>query len=236
MRYTTVTLSLRPTHKQKKRLEETQRIVTDLRNRFVTLCNTDLVEHGYFPSVYDLNAMIPELKKNEPQLKRVHSNTLQNASLKAHEAVAGAYEAGPNKDGSVRIAKLKTREDSMSFEYPSPKHFSIERNLLYLGVMRKDVGGIPFRSGQRIHGPIKKCIISRKKKTWLARLIVEIEDEGIEWIDDDTRCEIGIDLGTEATDHDFRRNVLREHTVRQDDRERDRPHLSSHVCSRQELA
>lgn len=47
------------------------------------------------------------------------------------------------------------------------------------------------RSGDR-----SRCVISRrKKKTWLAHLIVEIEDEGIEWIEDDRRSEVGIDLG-----------------------------------------
>lgn len=47
------------------------------------------------------------------------------------------------------------------------------------------------RSGDR-----SRCVISRrKKKTWLAHLIVEIEDEGIEWIEDDSRSEVGIDLG-----------------------------------------
>lgn len=90
--------------------------MTDLRNNFITLCNTDLVEHGYFPSVYDLNAIIPKLKEIDLQLRRVHSNILQNASLKAHEAILGADKARPSKDSSIRLAKLKTVEDSMSLK------------------------------------------------------------------------------------------------------------------------
>lgn len=195
MRYTTVTLSLRPTHKQKRRLEETRRTCMEVRNHFLIIATEFYVQHGWALSWFDLNAMVPTVKIDYPEMLRVHSDTIRNAIFKAHGALAAAIEIGTDKDGALVLPNLKKDECFNSFEYVSPKHFSIEGDLLYLGVMRKDVGGIPFKPGQKIRGPIKRCIISRKKKTWLAHLIVEIEDEGVEWIEDDPRSEVGIDLG-----------------------------------------
>ena len=98
-----------------------------------------------------------------------------------------------NGEGAFRFPRSKYPDTCRCFEYTSPKDFSIEGDRLILGKM-KDAGGIRFRCGQRIAGDIRRCQIVKRKTHWYARIIVEVEGEGTEWIED-YRTEAGMDLG-----------------------------------------
>ena len=70
MSFRAVTLRLRPNKHQQKVLEETRLICMRLWNHLKDECIATYMETGRVMSVYDLNALIPPLKKEQPELLR----------------------------------------------------------------------------------------------------------------------------------------------------------------------
>ena len=191
MSFRAVTLRLRPNKHQQKVLEETRLVCMRLWNHLKDECIATYMESGRVMSVYDLNALIPPLKKEQPELRTVHSHTLQNVSKRVHDAVIGALRRKGKK--AFRFPRSKGPKTYRCYEYVSPKDFRIEGDMLFLGKMN-DVEGIRFRCSQRMTGDIRRCQIVKRKSHWYARILVEIEGEGTEWLED-YRTEVGMDLG-----------------------------------------
>ena len=191
MSFRAVTLRLRPNKHQQKVLEETRLVCMGLWNHLKDECIATYMETGRVMSVYDLNALIPPLKKEQPELRNVHSRTLQNVSKRVHDAVVGALKRKGEK--AFRFPRSKDPKRYRCYEYTSPKDFRIEGDLLFLGKMN-DAGGIRFRCSQRMTGDIRRCQIVKRKSHWYARILIEIEGEGTEWLEDH-RTEVGMDLG-----------------------------------------
>ena len=191
MSFRAVTLRLRPNKHQQKVLEETRLICMRLWNHLKDECIATYMETGRVMSVYDLNALIPPLKKEQPELLTVHSHTLQNVSRRVHDAVVGSLKRKGEK--AFRFPRSKDEKRYRCYEYVSPKDFRIEGDMLSLGKMN-DVGGIRFRCSQRITEGIRRCQIVKRKSHWYARILIEVEGEGTEWLED-YRIEVGMDLG-----------------------------------------
>ena len=191
MSFKAVTLRLRPNKHQQKVLEETRLVCMGLWNHLKDECIATYMETGRVMSVYDLNALIPALKKEQPELRSVHSRTLQNVSRRVHDAVVGSLKRKGKK--AFRFPRSKDAKRYRCYEYTSPKDFRIEGDLLFPGKMN-DVGGIRFRCSQRMTGDIRRCQIVKRKSHWYARILIEIEGEGTEWLEDH-RTEVWMDLG-----------------------------------------
>ena len=190
MSFRAVTLRLRPNKHQQKVLEETRLVCMRLWNHLKDECIATYMA-GRVMSVYDLNALIPPLKKEQPELRNVHSRTLQNVSKRVHDAVVGALKRKGEK--AFRFPRSKGPKTYRCYEYVSPKDFRVEGDMLFLGKMN-DAGGIRFRCSQRMTGDIRRCQIVKRKSHWYARIIVEVQGEGTEWLED-YRTEVGMDLG-----------------------------------------
>ena len=160
MSFRAVTLRLRPNKHQQKVLEETRLVCMRLWNHLKDECVATYMESGRMMSVYDLNALIPPLKKEQPELRSVHSRTLQNVSRRVHDAVVGSLKRKGEK--AFRFPRSKNAERYRCYEYTSPNDFRIERDLLFLGKM-SDAGGIRFRCSQRMTGDIRRCQIVKRK-------------------------------------------------------------------------
>ena len=189
----TVTLRLRPNKKQQRRLCETVDVCMMLWNLLLEEGTRIFLETGKVPSVFDLNKHITSLKEEHPELQTVHVHTLQNVSRRVNAAFARSTKR-KDKDGNPVLPKERTPYRYRSFEYASHLDFSMEGGELFLGKMRKDVGGIRYRCNQKIPGDVKTCSVYKKKSHWYAYISCEILDRGTVWFDQDRR-DVGIDLG-----------------------------------------
>ena len=84
-------------------------------------CIATYMETVRVMSVYDLNALIPPLKKEQPELLTVHSHTLQNVSRRVHDAVVGSLKRKGEK--AFRFPRNKDAKRYRCYEYVSPKDF-----------------------------------------------------------------------------------------------------------------
>ncbi len=185
-------LRLRPNKKQQRRLCETLDICMNLWNLLMARAIGIFMETNKVPSVFDLNKEITRMKEEHPEFGRVHSRTLQNVSRRVNRSLTDSLKK-TGKNGEPMLPRMRTPDRYRSFEYSCFKDFSIEGKELFLGVMKKDVGGIRFKSNQKMLGDIRTCVIIRKKNHWYARIVCEYEDRGTFWFE--PRYDVGIDLG-----------------------------------------
>ncbi len=186
-------LRLRPNKKQQRRLCETLGICMTLWNLLMEKAIAIFSETNKIPSAIELNREITLMKEEHQEFNRVHSRTLQNVSRRVNTALNYSLNK-TGKNGEFIFPKMRTPNRYRSFEYASYKDFTIEGKELFLGVMKKDVGGIRFKCNQEMLGDIRTCVIIKKKNHWYARVVCEYEDRGTVWLDP-TRYEVGIDLG-----------------------------------------
>ncbi len=184
---------MRPNKKQQRRLCETLGICMMLWNLLMEKAIAIFLETNKVPSAIELNREITLMKEEHPEFNRVHSRTLQNVSRRVNASLTYSLKK-TGKNGEFIFPKMRTANRYRSFEYASYKDFAIEGKELFLGVMRKDIGGIRFKCNQKMLGDIRTCIIIKKKNHWYARVVCEYEDRGTEWLDP-IRYEVGIDLG-----------------------------------------
>ncbi len=189
----TVLLRLRPDKKQQRRLCEILDICRETWNRIMHEAIETYLTENRIPSVYDLNALLPPMKEEHPEMWNVHSLTLQNISVRVNASLSRSVKA-KRKDGKTVLPKMRAPNRYRSFEFPSTICFSMEDGKLFLGKMKKDVGGIRYRCGQKIQGDVRTCVIIKKKSHWYARITCEILDRGTDWFGKD-RPDVGIDLG-----------------------------------------
>ena len=88
MSFRAVTLRLRPNKHQQKVLEETRLICMRLWNHLKDECIATYMETGRVMSVYDLNALIPPLKKEQPELLTVHSSSIRSEAGRSFRSTA----------------------------------------------------------------------------------------------------------------------------------------------------
>ena len=165
----TVTLRLRPDKKQQRRLCETLEICRETWNRLMDEAVGTYLAEDRILSVYDLNALLPPMKDEHPEMRDVHSMALQNISSRVNTSLSRSLKK-KGKDGGTILPKMRAPNRYRSFEFPSAKYISIEDGRLFLGKMRKDIGGIRYRCDQKIQGDVRTCVIIRKKNHWYSRI------------------------------------------------------------------
>ena len=84
----TVTLRLRPDKKQQRRLCETLEICRETWNRLMYEAIGIYLTENRIPSVYDLNALLPPMKEEHPEMRSVHSMALQNISARVNTSLS----------------------------------------------------------------------------------------------------------------------------------------------------
>jgi len=140
-----------------------------------------------FVSKVELNNLIPSWKAVNPDMKKVHSQVLQNVSdrlVKSFEGFFGRIKHG-EKAGFPRF---KSRERYDSFTYPQ-SGFKVERNKLKLS----KIGLMNVKLHRKIKGKIKTLTISKTSTNkWFAcfSVVKKIEAE-----QHDLGKYVGLDVG-----------------------------------------
>ncbi len=142
-------------------------------------------------SKYETHNLLPQWKRDKPELKEVFSQTLQNVQERvdlAFKAFFRRVKAGETP-GYPRF-KGKGRYDS--FSYPQ-MGFKLENGRLMLS----KIGNIKIKLHRPIEGKVKRLTIRRSATgKWFACFFVEIEDVFLPpWKDGST---VGIDVGLES--------------------------------------
>jgi len=139
-------------------------------------------------SYYDSKKMIPIWKKEKPELKTVHSHTLQDVTMRvdlAFQAFFRRVKAG-EKPGYPRF-KGKGWYDSITYLQSG---FSLNGNMLTLS----KIGDIKIKMHRPLEGNIK-CLTIRRTSTekWFVSILTDIETyQPLEHSDKSVGIDVGI--------------------------------------------
>ncbi|MBU4266236.1 MAG: transposase [Candidatus Altiarchaeales archaeon] len=145
-------------------------------------------ESGKVPPKYDLQARIPYLVRQWPELENVHSKTRQYVLWQLYSNLKGlkGLKAKGRKVGRLRFKKYGRMK---SFVY-NQSGFKLVDNKLHLS----KIGSIPIKLHRKIEGNIKQVYIKREQSgRWFAIFSVEVEPEKL----GTTGRAIGLDLNIE---------------------------------------
>jgi len=177
-----------PTKSQETKMEMHLDLCRWTYNKNLEIRKTAWEKESKSLSKYETNNMLPEWKENNPELKEVFSQVLQNV----HERVDLAFKAffrrvkSGEKPGYPRF-RGKGRYDS--FTYPQ-KGFKLESGKLYLS----KIGDLKIKLHRQIEGRIKRLTVRRAATgKWFACFSVETEDiPNSPWKDGSI---VGVDVG-----------------------------------------
>jgi putative transposase len=138
-------------------------------------------------SYYDSKKMIPIWKKDKPELKNVHSHTLQDVTMRidlAFQAFFRRVKAG-EKAGYPRF-KGKGWYDSITYLQSG---FSLNNNMLSLS----KIGDIKIKLHRQLEGNIKRLTIRRTSTgKWFVSILTDVETYQQHEYSDKS---VGIDVG-----------------------------------------
>jgi len=136
--------------------------------------------------------MITDLKRIEPDLKNVHSKTLQYENYRLFSnlrALSGLKKNG-RKVGSLRF---KGKNWFKTFSYNQSGFAIMQNQTRYDKLWLSKIGEIPFIMHRSIEGKIKQITVKHHSSgKWFASIIAETKNEIPKT---ENKCKIGIDLG-----------------------------------------
>jgi len=177
---------LYPTEEQEKRLLETLEICRQTYNYFLF----KMRRSNKVPSRLELQAELPKLKKEIPELNKVYSKVLQ---MVIYQLYLNLKALAKLKKNGKKVGKLRYKGKWFKTFIYNQSGFKIIRTGKRLDKLRlSKIGEIPIRIHREIRGKIKQVIIKRYNSgKWFALLCVEKEGEQLPM----TNKAIGIDVG-----------------------------------------
>jgi len=168
---------LYPTNAQQEILEEQLSLCRWLYNHFLEERRVLYEKNETKTTGYDQIKKIPELKKVKPELKKVYSQTLQDAVRRLDKAFQNFFRrVKENKNGKKQkpgYPRFKGYWRYDSFVYPQ-SGFQLKNNKLNLS----KIGSIKIKLHREIEGDIQTLTIRRTKTNkWYACFSVEILKE-----------------------------------------------------------
>ncbi|MCW4007314.1 MAG: transposase [Candidatus Bathyarchaeota archaeon] len=190
---------LYPNGEREERLLETLELCRQTYNCFLAEWNGK----GKVPSRFELQAQLPRLKAEKPELRKVYSKVLQMVLYQLYSNLRALSELKKNGRKVGRL-RFKGKGWFKTFVY-NQSGFKLIRtgkkfDLLHLS----KIGDIPIRVHRPVEGRIKQVIVKRHNSgKWFACVCVEKEGEPIE---KEPKKAIGIDVGVKhfLTDSDGR--------------------------------
>lgn len=176
-----------PTKSQVTKLNETLELCRWVYNETLALRKNAWESEQKRISYYDSKKMIPIWKKDKPELKAIHSHTLQDVTMRvdlAFQAFFRRVKAG-EKAGYPRF-KGKGRYDSITYLQSG---FSLNGNVLTLS----KIGDIKIKKHRELEGNIKRLTIRRTStQKWFVSILTDFDYYNpLEYSDK----AIGIDVG-----------------------------------------
>lgn len=157
-------------------------------NYFLELTKTAWEERQEFLNWYSLNRMLPSLKKERPELKRVHSQVLQDVGIRLDKAFKSFFRR--IKQGEKPgYPKFKGKDHIKSFTYLQSGFRLISEEKIYLS----KVGKIKIKLHRPISSEIKQCTVKRSStEKWFVCFTVDAESSPLEKFQ---KKAVGIDVG-----------------------------------------
>jgi len=177
---------LYPTEDQEKRLLETLEICRQTYNYFLS----KIKESEKIPSRLELQAELPKLKKEKPELKEVYSKVLQ---MVLYQLYSNLKALAKLKKNGKKVGKLRYKGKWFKTFVYNQSGFKIIKTGKRLDKLHlSKIGNIPIRIHREIEGKIKQVIIKRYRSgKWFALICVEKEKKKLP----KTGKVIGIDVG-----------------------------------------
>ncbi|MHC1594409.1 MAG: RNA-guided endonuclease InsQ/TnpB family protein [Methanotrichaceae archaeon] len=176
-----------PTKSQKTRMEKTLELCRWTYNRTLAHRKNAWEAEQKSMSKYDMNRLLPDWKRDKPELKNVYSQVLQNVQERVDLAFRAFFQRvkSGDKTGYPRF-KGDGRYDS--FTYPQ-SGFKMVSGKLRLS----KIGDVKIQLHRKIEGTIKRLTIRRTATNkWFACFSVEQEAATVPFKDG---AVIGVDLG-----------------------------------------
>jgi len=151
-------------------------------------------ENGKTPSRYELQATLPKLKQERPELKQVHSKVLQ---MVLHQLYLNLRVLAQLKRNGRRVGRLrfKGRGWFKSFTYNQSGFKVIEGHGKRRELWLSKIGAVPIVLHRELDGEVKQVHIKRERSgKWFACFSVDVEEAPK--IERATKL-VGIDLGIE---------------------------------------
>jgi putative transposase len=176
-----------PTKSQKSKLKETLELCRWVYNETLALRKNAWESEQKRISYFDSKKMIPIWKKDKPELKNVHSHTLQDVTMRvdlAFQAFFRRVKAGETP-GYPRF-KGKGWYDSITYLQSG---FALENNILTLS----KIGDIKVKLHRPIEGNIKRLTIRRTStQKWYVSILTD--NDSFNPLEPSDKS-IGIDVG-----------------------------------------
>lgn len=190
-------LYLKPEHEA--RLLETLELCRQTYNHFLAQWNGK----GKVPGRVELQAQLPRLKREKPELNKVYSKVLQ---MVLHQLYSNLKALSQLKKNGKRVGRLrfKGRGWYKSFCY-NQSGFKLLKTGKRLDLLHlSKIGDIPIRVHRPVEGEIKQVVIKRYGSgKWFACMCVERE---VQVVGKEPKKAVGIDVGIKhfLTDSDGR--------------------------------
>jgi len=138
-------------------------------------------------SYYDLNNKLPNLKKEHPWLKEIHSQILQQSLKDLDQGFQHFFRRLKNKE-KPGYPKFRRKGEHDSFRYP--QGFKVNQDQIYL----PKIGWTRFIKSREIKGAIKQVTIIKEGNHWYVCFSCKIDQKEKRPIIDRNKS-IGIDVG-----------------------------------------
>ncbi|MGC8936043.1 MAG: RNA-guided endonuclease InsQ/TnpB family protein, partial [Candidatus Methanomethylicaceae archaeon] len=184
---------------QEERLVETLELCRQTYNHFLAQWNGK----SEIPSRLELQAQLPKLKKERPELNNVYSKVLQMVLYQLYSNLKALSRLKRNgkKVGRLRF-KGKGLYKTLTYNQSGFKLIKTGKRLDIIRLSK--IGDIPIRVHRAVEGKIKQVIIKRHNSgKWFACLCVEKE---VNLVQRERKKAVGIDMGIKhfLTDSDGR--------------------------------
>ena len=176
-----------PTKSQTTKLDETLELCRQVYNRTLSYRKDAWKAEQKSATKYETNALLPVWKKENPELKDVHSQVLQECQQRVDLAFQHFFRRIKNgEDPGYPRFKGAGRYDS--FTYPQ-SGFKIASGKLYLS----KIGDVKIKLHREIEGEIKRCTIRRYPTgKWFACITAGLPDPELSPKEESV---VGVDLG-----------------------------------------
>lgn len=179
---------LYPTSEQEQSLLFVMEVCRWVYNHFLSIWNSV----PKIPSRYDLQATLPEMKKDRPDLKKVNSKTLQMVLFTLYSNLSSlvALKKNGRKVGRLRYKKYgQFKSFILNQSGFKVKTTGARLDKLYVS----KAGDIPIRLHRKIEGVIKQVIIKKYRSgEWYALVCTEKETQPTKQT---PQSFIGLDVG-----------------------------------------
>jgi len=162
---------LYPKHEQEERLLETLELCRQTYNYFLAQWNGK----DKIPSRLELQAQLPKLKKEKPELNKVYSKVLQMVLYQLYSNLKALSQLKRNGKKVGRL-RFKGKGWYKTFVY-NQSGFKLIKTGKRLDILHlSKIGDIPIRAHRVVEGEIKQVIIKRHNSgRWFACICVEKE-------------------------------------------------------------